>query len=920
MASEAMPWEADPIVTPATSGGQPWESDPIVTPADNNPIVDAVKYTARGVTRGLGQTAGAPVDLANAAIAGAGQAMEGYQDVAEGVSERLGVPYDRKPPMQPSAAPVGGSQQIVGLAADAGLTERSSAEVPEDYRPFAVGGEVVGQSVPIAAAPLAAAARAGTKAATGITAPIVNAARTSPGTFAAAEAGGATGAGLGGAAAEAVAPGDETARFVGEVVGGTFTPVAIVTRAAKTVTDGLGRFRRSFTKSGREQAAAERVGEILRAGGEDPTAVADALKAPSEVDAPYTAGQKSGSPSLLALERKLIQEVTSLGPEVQQATKDSIEAVNRSFRDAMMDGSPEALRQVAQAREEWFKSLIAQRLDLAKQKGEKAVARLRGQMSRNRPAANRRAKELLEEAIADAREQERALWQRVDRNIPVEAKGTLDSYDRVRSELLDEEDLPAPVEAFLSRVRQSITPLPGRNAEPPTVSTGDLFRFRSRLLAMARDARSKGENALNRQLMILADGALDDLDTLVGERAQAARSFSRSLNEQLNRGYPAQVLGVDRKGAEKVPSDLTLEKGVAGGGPAADIRGREMEQAVTPVPGGPGLTAARGEAARARPAEMRAVQEDVLRDVASNVINPTTGRVSADRLSRWLSDNESVLERFPGLRSDLADAESAERALESYSGVAKRAVQASKQAAFAKVAGFEDPTAAVRNALKSQTPAKEFGALVKLANRGGEDAVSGLRAAVFDHLFGQAAGKNGMISGAKLSEALEKPVSPGNPSLLQMMRTSGALKGEQVSNLRRLIGEAKRLESALETTGRIDDVIDEPSAVFDLMTRVIGANIGGAGVVGQASGAPIVAAGAGSRFAQKIFNKVPQNRIRDVLAEAVVNPKLMEALLRRAPTPRAKRNIERQINAYLIQAGIIPDDSERSAPQGSASP
>jgi hypothetical protein len=55
-------------------------------------------------------------------------------------------------------------------------------------------------------------------------------------------------------------------------------------------------------------------------------------------------------------------------------------------------------------------------------------------------------------------------------------------------------------------------------------------------------------------------------------------------------------------------------------------------------------------------------------------------------------------------------------------------------------------------------------------------------------------------------------------------------------------------------TGQVDSVIKDIAAIDDLLVRVMGANIGGAGAMGQVSGAPLVAASAGSRFARSIFN------------------------------------------------------------------
>ena len=50
--------------------------------------------------------------------------------------------------------------------------------------------------------------------------------------------------------------------------------------------------------------------------------------------------------------------------------------------------------------------------------------------------------------------------------------------------------------------------------------------------------------------------------------------------------------------------------------------------------------------------------------------------------------------------------------------------------------------------------------------------------------------------------------------------------------------------------------------------------------------------------------------MREVLTEAVLNPKLMAALLRKPVGVKAKQARDRQIYAFLLQAGIIDEETE----------
>lgn len=55
----------------------------------------------------------------------------------------------------------------------------------------------------------------------------------------------------------------------------------------------------------------------------------------------------------------------------------------------------------------------------------------------------------------------------------------------------------------------------------------------------------------------------------------------------------------------------------------------------------------------------------------------------------------------------------------------------------------------------------------------------------------------------------------------------------------------------------------------------------------------------------KESEKVPRTRVLDVMQEAAQNPRFMAALLEKPTTPAAAKQVERQINAFLIQAGLV---------------
>ncbi|MEH6358828.1 MAG: hypothetical protein V7745_07550, partial [Pseudomonadales bacterium] len=120
---------------------------------------------------------------------------------------------------------------------DKKFTFENTDKLPPELRPFGVGGEVIGGSIPFATVPLALSS-------VGLRLPktvvgnwinkVIDTAGRSPGTFAAAEAAGIGGAAGGGALAENLAPGEAGPRLAGEAIGGFFNPTRIITSTANS--------------------------------------------------------------------------------------------------------------------------------------------------------------------------------------------------------------------------------------------------------------------------------------------------------------------------------------------------------------------------------------------------------------------------------------------------------------------------------------------------------------------------------------------------------------------------------------------------------------------------------------------------------------------------------------------------------------
>ena len=859
---------------------------------------DALIGTTKGVNTALfADVLGAPVDLATF-----------------GLNLLPGVEIQE---------PVGGSKQLRGLLADANIGYKSVADLPRQQQPFAIGGETLGAAIPIAGgvglaargANLATRAAPTGSAVRDLLSDVVSTAARKPGTTAATELGLATTAGVGGGLAETIAPGNELARLGGEVAGGLAPAAALATvgKGAKRVLD----VARSFTPSGRERLAADVVQRRAVKEGVDREQLAKRLL---EDDEGITSAQRVPEAFLIELENTLRRTNSDLDARLGEANKQVIE----NIKDAFVGG---------RADPEIFADALDTQINLKLQTARQAAAKINPSSPDARSQANRIVRDALEGSLRDARKQESALWGQVDRDITIAPNSTLQAYKNVKLQLLEEEGLPAPVEAFAARIKKilkqdtdltdadldaidrgvmsntEISDVIGRMlsdvespsgtatraARPKKVTSGDLLRFRSRLLSMSRDAL-RGENpsrALSRQLKLLADGALYDLSRLDVMGVDDARQFSFALNQRFSRGDVGRILEFDAQATGRIDPDLTLESTIRRGGPAAAVASRDIQQAVSPLE----------EFGRNQTPEVRAQIEEFLRDMARQTVTKSTGEIKPEALATFRANNREILRQFPQLDNALKDAGTAARSAESYvRGVTAGSRTFQQVSALGDAIQVESAPKAVKAALgRFNRSTDQMDNIIAAARAGGDDAVAGLRTILMDELL-DAATVKGKLSGKILQS------TSGQQRILDYLQSKGVLDATRRENLKTLADTAARVEQYLTTRAGKQFDLGKTGPFEDFLIRVIGARIGALSFIGEASGATLVAAGAGSRALRSILSDMPALRVRDVLARAVEDPEFMAELLSKPTSVRARNARDTRILSYLLASGLVAED------------
>jgi hypothetical protein len=874
-------------------------------------------------------------------------------------------------PFAPVVGTVGGA--TIGYLLSKDVDSLFPAVAREDLVPYREGGKTFGGT--IAAAPFAFGlpVMQGGRVANFISR-IGESARKYPKSYLVGETISGVGAGTFGGAAVEYAPDSPGTRVMAEMVGGMLSPGRFVSNATGSAKDFLGTMIRSTSSDARQARAANRLYSILEETGEDIPALIRRLEANLPTGVNTTAAQKTGSATLGVLETTLARSNPRYAAEIRKQGLDSIRAYELLIENLNTVGTPEAFREAAKLRQDKFTKLLQGRLEAAEIDAAEKISRI----TRDTPAARveigRIVQQSTEDALRDARLYEKLLWtdayrdtlrrktvkgetSLVPRNVIPENTGrsALEIATSMSPERFN--SLPTEVRQIMGRLgvdQEAISRFAAGRRTQEFVDTGvmpseyltrpagprttkresvfnrtdveDLINIRSDLLDFARNASVRGEVANSGFYSKLADGVLRDLENMRLPNYDAARDFSRTLNDYFTRSFASDVSKGTTRGVQQYAPEILVQRAFGAANDLTALRMQDIEGAVgmmrTQYDDAVrrfGAKSAQAEALRPMAeladqnvASIRDAQTRVYRLAAAKAIDPVTGRVDERQLTRFVNENRPMLDRLQ-ITPDLENAARAENVFRGMQAENSRVMKlVNDQAAFSRVVQYENPTNAIASALNSKNPVRNFAGMVRMAQRGGPEAVAGMKASLFDYAFTKAGGETG-FSPAAFQKVLFEPLSPGQPSLFSIMRSQNVMSISEGKNLRRLIAPMERIETALKNNQLMDEVIQGGDAVTELALRVIGSKIGGA--VSGNNGS-LIAQSAGSKYMRTIFDKTPTLFMRGIIEEATKDPQLMAQLLRRGTTEQEKFQMARALHGYMVAAGLnYANFDESQAPQ-----
>jgi hypothetical protein len=505
-------------------------------------------------------------------------------------------------------------------------------------------------------------------------------------------------------------------------------------------------------------------------------------------------------------------------------------------------------------------------------------------------------------------------YQTLKRQFSTIKKGDL-SYAGMKSQLVDtEKELIAAGKDFVRR---------------GAINVGDLVNARRDMLRLAMDAEARGERANYAFYSKFSEALLDDMEQVRNPAYDAARAFSKELNDSFTRTFAGDMRAVGKTGAERILPEILVSRAFSGNSDVVNARLQQIQDAVDMLPRlhsqyvadfGPNDPRTRIlEDAVNRSGERVVSTADAVdratRLAAAASIDPQTNRLNTTRLSRWMNENETLVNSIPGLRYDLENSLRAQNSLDlitkQNSAISKKI---DKQVAFAKFLG-ENPSEAVADAINSKNPALSMRRLAQAASTGmgggrSQDMVDALKSAVYDYAYAKAGGDK--FNFKAYNDAFFAPTSTGRPALADILVDSGVMNRGELANIKKLTGELSRIEAVMQNKQVLDRVLETSDAVEDLVLRVVGARIGAGAAEG---GSTLIAASAGSRMMREMFDRMPNESVRGLLEQASRDPAFMVRLLEKGRSEQDKIRFVKQLRGYLINAGLTAtEEEEQPAP------
>ena len=884
---------------------------------DKTGVIPKLDAIGRGFNEGAAKMAGLSVDYVSAGLGAIGiptsdEPFMGSKDLSRDV-QRLGMGYYDAVPNR--IGPKGPEDEtflppILDLFRQAKGEPSTLGDMPPSTRPGAVAGEEMAFAASTFA-PVGLLAR-GKKSldiarleksrnpvnqmvAFAAKNPRINASL--EGSFAALSA-------LGGAAAEASKPGDETARMVGTIGLPISFPLAAVPahQILKLASPSVDKIKQSITarlsEERAETAVAKRLQQAVIDGGENPLTIAstieDFLKKNPEYRNKSTKGSLSpglatGDETLLAIERSLIQGDQGIGKRAGEQTKEAILEMNSIYNSALniKNANPELLREVAEKRIADLNTVTGLRVAKQMSKVEQLAKNLRlisgpGSLPVEKQKQSQKIQAIFKQTYDELRDTENALWNKIDPTVTITPRQT----EAILLELASEKGIVIP--NALLKTGQSLT-------------SGELLKARSEVSKQIRNAmKGKPEEAdrnLARQLHQLEDAINSDLSSSgLSPQIRLANNATRNRYEFLSLPPVSQMYTRGIQGYNSKP-DLVLDGLLMGNRAQKTFNSFEDLMAA----------GAKGKV----PNQVQDPLAKFYYAMANETVGPLD-TVDLSKLSNFLVTHQDGLKKlgiYDGLQDSAVQGHLVKK-LESSMKTLRKGYLAESVAG--KLLKTNEVNQFIGNSLfTSASRNKDLHGVRKLLrkktpNVDPVDAEKGIQQSILNNLIHKSTPSGQPMDGDMLLNLLA--AKQGKNSLEQDLLDTTLLSARQIDGIKQIAKRAKVFEESLvkrETGKTIKDLPPESDRLLDIIGRLGGAAVMTSSPVVGGVGYGLIVAQLGSRVGRDIVEKLPNAKLRDIMTEAILDPVFMKVLLEKPTSAKAKREINTRIGFILVSKGIL---------------
>ena len=527
--------------------------------------------------------------------------------------------------------------------------------------------------------------------------------------------------------------------------------------------------------------------------------------------------------------------------------------------------------------------------------------------------------------------------------------------------------------------RLEINDIQAAKAVPPegfdtTITLGEMMNARSKLLTLGRSLTANNNFQPAHFVSDLANAIVDDFGIRVADDVELsanqqalrdAHDFSVALNDVFSRAFPGVILARNKSGARRIMPELLSAATFRGGGDATSLRYDQMSDAMNFAAQNAGKEFS--DTVAGQIGTMRSNHETLMRAAFEDLVDPTTGRVTQEKLDQFTAKYRNALftedgkSKFPAFTADLASVAKAENMLETrlrLTGDPRFA----EPGANLKISvdgksfglGSRAPEGLIHGALKDEisflnsigsdtNPVKLIAATIGSPDSRPDNAVKGLRTLVRNTRSAEAkfpGAMNGLrdmildraitfasdvdangdqiLDFARFNKFLNQPIARGQPSPLEILRQEGVVDDGFAVRMNTLLSEGANTQRALVAarSGDAETVkLPQPSldrAVTNLIT-IVSLRAGRfATQKAPGSGQGLAEPSMAAREASDIFIDVPNIQQDKLLIRAALEPDFFKLLMESAK-PGTRRYVQRnqRLRAYLTNAGLIGATAEQ---------